>query len=280
MHASEIKFTGSGVVSGEHGDAPQPETGRTEFALQWNDNSSVALSASFTRYLMGRPSLDDVTRFLVALLCAPVGALGAAVASTNGTQVNTIAQYVELVPGWPSDEGLPLLAARIAEAPLVMDRAVPAIWTDSDAVPGQAVTIWPLGTSSGSVHTLVLLHATGLNLTHVKQRVKDLAEILAVYLLSPPRVSRDADFVSVDAGRTAAASLTSRQCQVIELMAQGLTNRQIAGRIGFSESTVHLEGLAAYRALGVHTRQGAVTAARALGLIAPAEPPLNHRATA
>ena len=44
--------------------------------------------------------------------------------------------------------------------------------------------------------------------------------------------------------------------------------QQIAGRIGFSESTVRIDSLAIYRALGVHDRHQAVATGVLLGLIA------------
>lgn len=55
--------------------------------------------------------------------------------------------------------------------------------------------------------------------------------------------------------------LTARQQLVLEGMRDGLTNRQIAARIAFSESTVRMESMAIYRHFGVHSREEAVTVA-------------------
>lgn len=57
------------------------------------------------------------------------------------------------------------------------------------------------------------------------------------------------------------ARLTERECDVLELVAQGLTNREIAARLFISSGTVrkHLEHV--YRKLGVRTRAGAVATA-------------------
>lgn len=188
MQSAEIKFTASGVVIGESSNDDWPESPGRGGAT--NDGATVALTATFTRFLMGRPSLDEVTRFLVALLCAPVGALGAAIAATHGTRVETIAQYLELVPGWPAGKSEPLLAGKVADLPLGTARALHATLTDSELDAEQVVVIWPLGTSSGLVLTLVTLHATQLDLEQVKNEVKDFAQILAVYLSSPPSQSR------------------------------------------------------------------------------------------
>lgn len=62
-------------------------------------------------------------------------------------------------------------------------------------------------------------------------------------------------------------TLTPRQEEILRGMARGLTNRQIALRIAFSESTVRLESIAIYRRLGVHSRSQAVMAARQVGLL-------------
>lgn len=58
---------------------------------------------------------------------------------------------------------------------------------------------------------------------------------------------------------------SDRQRAILQAMAQGLTNRQIASRINFSESTVRMESIAIYRFYGVHSRAAAVAAARSCG---------------
>ncbi|MEJ1157054.1 response regulator transcription factor [Prosthecomicrobium sp. N25] len=63
------------------------------------------------------------------------------------------------------------------------------------------------------------------------------------------------------------AALTVQQRKVIELVAQGLLNKQIAHRLGLSASTVKAHISAAYRALGVTSRVGAVLALSAAGQI-------------
>jgi DNA-binding CsgD family transcriptional regulator len=57
------------------------------------------------------------------------------------------------------------------------------------------------------------------------------------------------------------AQLTERERDVLELVAQGLTNGEVARRLFISSTTVrtHLEHI--YEKLGVHTRAGAVAAA-------------------
>jgi DNA-binding CsgD family transcriptional regulator len=61
--------------------------------------------------------------------------------------------------------------------------------------------------------------------------------------------------------------LTSRQIQILELMAEGLVNVEIAGQLLLSESTIRQETVRIYRALGVPNRAEAAKKARALGII-------------
>ena len=60
------------------------------------------------------------------------------------------------------------------------------------------------------------------------------------------------------ADRRHEGDLTPRECEIIALVAEGLTNGQIAAQLWISAGTVrrHLEN--AYAKLGVHTRTGAV----------------------
>ncbi|HYM30689.1 MAG TPA: response regulator transcription factor [Candidatus Cybelea sp.] len=76
--------------------------------------------------------------------------------------------------------------------------------------------------------------------------------------------------VSADA---AAAGLTRRQLEVLVLLSDGKTNRQIAEHLSLSEGTVKLHVAAVFKALKVHSRTQAVMLANRMGLI----PDLNAR---
>lgn len=62
-------------------------------------------------------------------------------------------------------------------------------------------------------------------------------------------------------------NLTNRQSQVLDLIAQGKSNKQIAYDIGVSEATVKLHINALLRSLKVNNRTQAVITAQKLGLI-------------
>lgn len=54
------------------------------------------------------------------------------------------------------------------------------------------------------------------------------------------------------------AGLSTREVEVLALLAEGLTNLEIAARLVISENTVKRHTKAIYRKLGVHTRSSAV----------------------
>ena len=66
------------------------------------------------------------------------------------------------------------------------------------------------------------------------------------------------------------AGLTDRQLDVLRLVGQGLTNREIAGRLVLSSKTVEHHVGAVFAKLGVTSRAEAAAAARVLGLEGPA----------
>ncbi len=72
-------------------------------------------------------------------------------------------------------------------------------------------------------------------------------------------------------GSDRAARLTSRQREVLSLMARGLTNREICGVLSIAEGTVKTHVAAILEALDVTNRTEAAVRARELGLKADGE---------
>jgi DNA-binding CsgD family transcriptional regulator len=62
-------------------------------------------------------------------------------------------------------------------------------------------------------------------------------------------------------------SLTRREAQVLELLAEGCRHTEVAGRLGVSPHTVSSHAKNIYRKLGVRSAVAAVTLALELGLI-------------
>jgi LuxR family maltose regulon positive regulatory protein len=61
--------------------------------------------------------------------------------------------------------------------------------------------------------------------------------------------------------------LSERELEVLELIAEGLTNQEIASRLFLSLHTIKVHARNSYGKLGVHNRTQAITRARALGIL-------------
>ena len=153
--------------------------------------------------------------------------------------------------------------------------------TDSNiSVP---LIVWPLvleQTRLGSVQ----LHFTALpEESAFAERMICIAAILGLYIrLQKNRVPSspdNTDYFSVQSlngnrdvhksnGHSPIHALTPRQTTILHLLADGLTNPQIATRIGFSDSTVRQETMAIYRFLGASGRREASRIAAMRGLLA------------
>jgi len=92
---------------------------------------------------------------------------------------------------------------------------------------------------------------------------RDAADVL----LSPARTSPYVEDVKDDEFDRPHESLTAREHDVLELLAQGLGNREIAERLGISDHTVKFHLSAIFGKLGATTRTDAVRRALSLGLI-------------
>ncbi len=75
------------------------------------------------------------------------------------------------------------------------------------------------------------------------------------------------DAASTDAGGAAGSRLTPRQCEVLDLLCEGLSNKVIGRRLDLSENTVrgHVQAVLAF--LNVSSRSEAAFAARRRGLV-------------
>ncbi|WP_416886483.1 LuxR C-terminal-related transcriptional regulator [Marinospirillum sp.] len=87
----------------------------------------------------------------------------------------------------------------------------------------------------------------------------------------PPAVADHLDEISEEEARfaEALASLTPQQFRVLNMLTEGLLNKQIAYELDVSEATIKAHVTAILRKLGVHSRTQAVIAAKRLEVEAP-----------
>lgn len=108
--------------------------------------------------------------------------------------------------------------------------------------------------SAGS-HGFIPRNSSALELEHA---LKATAE--GHVFVSPMPVHQTTPDPSRTKASVNGARLTVRQKEVLDLVAAGKSNKQIASELGISEGTVKVHVNAAFRALGVHNRVSATTA--------------------
>ena len=110
---------------------------------------------------------------------------------------------------------------------------------------------------------LLIFVARSASSTTAQRRFMEgiLAELQAVYPDTPGLSADDFD------RRTDAATISPREQELLKVLAEGLSNREIAGRLVLEESTIrtHLRNI--YRKLNVNSRVQAIQRAREIGLI-------------
>lgn len=108
----------------------------------------------------------------------------------------------------------------------------------------------------------------GVRAAHAGQTV--LAPVLAVQLAQALRgqlAPADAAGAGGSAGSDRGPRLTTREAEILSLVAEGLSNPGIAARLGIGESTVKTHLLHVFEKLEVSDRTRAVTRAMELGII-------------
>jgi DNA-binding NarL/FixJ family response regulator len=173
-----------------------------------------------------------------------------------------------------------LTAARTdAEIDLVLlDLTMPgAEWSEGlrqirEALPGKPVIILSAADDRRHVLQAVNLGAAGFIPKSSPSRVmlSALRLVLSGGVYLPPALIEQpgspADTFSPVAAEQAIAFLTPRQREVLALLGQGKSNKEIARSLELAEGTVKLHVTAILKALGVNNRTRAVVAASQMGL--------------
>jgi len=102
--------------------------------------------------------------------------------------------------------------------------------------------------------------ALGLWLGRRLTRPREIVRIEQVEVLAPDAFARDE-------AKLQSLGITPRELQVLELIAEGLSNKEIGARIHVSENTVKTHSSRVFDKLGARRRTQAVQLAQALRLI-------------
>lgn len=151
--------------------------------------------------------------------------------------------------------------------------AVEVVRRVTDEAPGTRVVVLTVGSDEHVAMTALRAGASGI-LTKEQARDGELAEALvAVHAgevsipgeLARELVERLRRMPEPGRGvRPIRSPLTTREWEVLDLLAAGLTTREIADRLVLTEDTVYTHVKNLCRKLGVHSREQAVRAARDL----------------
>ena len=101
----------------------------------------------------------------------------------------------------------------------------------------------------------------GLKLTTAKQR------IVVKEVPVPVPVAAAAGTFVPDEGKRETLGITRRELEILELIAQGLSNREIAGKLYVSENTVKTHSSRVFDKLGARRRTQAVQLGKEFGLL-------------
>ncbi len=156
------------------------------------------------------------------------------------------------MPSMQWEEALAALIAQNPKVPVVMLSAMVDRQLITTAMRAGASGFIPKSSSSS-----VMIHAVNLVLSG--------GQYIPPLVLDddlPPATQPD----SLNGDIPSASALTPRQMDVLRLVAQGMSNRDIAQTLDLSEGTVKLHVTAILKALGVPNRTSAVIAAARMGL--------------
>ncbi|GAA0581081.1 response regulator transcription factor [Caenispirillum bisanense] len=158
-----------------------------------------------------------------------------------------------VMPGMPWNEGLGAVKRRLPKVPVVILSA-----SEERRLVLEAVRLGAAGFIPKTSSSKVMLSALRLVMSGGVYLPPALIDESAV-------VGRNAEPVHADLSLDA-APLTPHQREVLALLGQGKSNKEIARILNLSEGTVKLHVTAILKALNVSNRTGAVVAASRLGL--------------
>ena len=263
-----------------------------------DDFANSRIMFEMVRFLMTKPTSDQVAQQLVLGLMNEHNSKGAVISvfEQDGT-LRVIGSFgmSPLALKASSDLSLwdasPMTDALRHGEPVILPRAEDVEqrypWLGNPQHPHEPLATWPLALPSERIGAVEVIFSESPDPDRLRADVAGVAAILALYFSLVSR--RPSGTEPIETVRTVTShgyasghasprpaeaedlrvprALSERQMQILGLMAKGLTNGQIAARVGFSESTVRQETMAIYRFLNVGGRHEAVRIAGLRGML-------------
>jgi len=246
--------------------------------LQQTDRMNTLLS-----YLANKPTLDDVAQFLVldmfrehkprAAIISVFDSSGNVRAAGSFGLPPDVIRALRKMSLWDRSpavdairEGEPLTFNDSNE----MLRQYP--WLENHEGLLNPTMVWPMAIGNQRLGSLQMQFAQPVADESVTPIFNATTPILGLYVSlraagATPQEKQEKEEGSRTSQGQVESELSARQVRILHLLAEGLTNPQIAARIGFSDSTVRQETMAIYRFLGANGRRDAVHIAGLRGLL-------------
>ena len=185
--------------------------------------------------------------------------------------LSVMAEGAELLEAENPEEGLELLGRRADADLIVLDlnfsqhNGLEFIEKFRAAAPAVPLVIYTMHEDAPTLRQALACGAAGvIPKTHSRKLLQKAVELVmegGIYV--PPNLARQ--FADSDAAPPAAkAEISPQQWKILELLAEGFPNKEIARRLGIASSTVKNQLTAIFERLGVSNRTQAAIAARAL----------------
>ena len=231
-------------------DAHRPTRRRAD----WTDSTCFT---NTVRMLVGRPTVDKLASAVALRVLGDLKPRSIAIGLVGGDgRLRVVSTFGEIPDSLAVDS---VHSVWDATALCQVVHGDDVIVVDDLTPPQESVVVAaPLRTAGYAIGAIHVAVGRGIDVQRVQHLITAVAAPISLYvdLLAS---NGHADSSEARGLKTTDASghsreLTDRQKVIVQLLTEGLTNSQIAARIGFSESTVRQETIAIYRHLGVSGR--------------------------
>jgi ATP/maltotriose-dependent transcriptional regulator MalT len=213
---------------------------------------------------------SDFCRFITVVALRDFQAISAVMVRVEPShRLKSVGLYGQVKPedsdGAREKLQLELLSKAITEQTLIEIERVES-GSDQSFI---AIPFTPNGEALGALGVTFRTHAQGSAIPKAEvELLQLLSELIAVNSLPRMKTSGLLSKLYYDQNSLEGISaITTRQLQVLDEMAIGKTNSQIARAMNLSESTIKQEAVRLFRILGVNTRQRAVAVGKEMGII-------------